>query len=432
MYKTIAALVAILVFPTGVNKEKLDEYFQVLRAHDAFMGNIAVYEQGVKKYAVATGYARLDPETRAGESTMYHLGSISKTYTATLVLKAVEEGKLQLSQTIESFFPALQNADRITIAQLLNHHSGIHNVTSDAKFMEWRTRAQSEEDMLSHIMRGGVDFEPGAQAQYSNSNYILLSYLLEHTYKKPYGALLEQKIIEPLDLEHTRFGNPAQPSTATKSYVYEDGWVEFPPTDMSVPMGAGGIVASASDLAKFVEALFTGKLISTASLEKMKTQQDDYGMGLFRRDFGERVGYGHDGKIDGFGTVFYYFPEEKVTYVLLSNGEVYPLEKIHTDVLSGVFNEPFEIPAFYDVRAEELTLYLGTYTSETNPLVIHISKKENKLLAQPEGQEVYAMEATAQHHFRHDMAGVTLEFVPAEHRMIMKQGGNTWVFTKKN
>lgn len=137
---------------------------------------------------------------------MYRTGSVSKTITAVLILKAIEEGKINFTDKIKAFFPFIEDADQITISHLLNHHSGIHNFT-DGNFTDWHTQPKNRHDLVDSIAKGGSDFPPGTKALYSNSNYVLLSFILEDVYHQPYGEILTGKIIQPLHLKHFQFGD---------------------------------------------------------------------------------------------------------------------------------------------------------------------------------------------------------------------------------
>jgi len=414
-------------------QKQLDNFLDTVGQQDKFMGAIVVLEQGKEVYAHTIGYANLDQGTLVSAHTQYRIGSISKTLTATLVLKAVEEGRLELSHSLDTFFPSIPHADQITLAQLLDHHSGIHNFTGDPGFAQWRTERKTEGEMVDIIAEGGSDFKPGTQGAYSNSNYVLLSYILQKVYSKPYAQILEEQIIAPLQLKETRFGDEHIPSgKKIRSYTYEVQWNLVANTDLSIPMGAGAILMSAHDLARFVEALFGGKLLSQPSLETMLTTTDGYGMGVFKTELLGRTAYTHDGKIDGFNAIYYYFPREQLTYVMLSNAENYDLPLLHRTMIAPYLGLPLELPelASYRVSRTELQALGGRYTSPDSPLVITISEQKGKLLAQPEGQRIYTMDAVNANRFRHDKSGVTLEFDSAQQTMTMVQGEQELHFIK--
>ena len=432
----ILSLFLLLVskcFSQTFDKEKLDEYIQAMEANNKFMGNVLVYQHNKKVYSRALGFSNTATRTKSGDQTMYRIGSISKTITTALILKAVEEGKINLSDNINTFFPSIENADHITISDLLNHHSGIHNFTG-GNFDSWKTQPKNRHDLIDSIAKGGSDFAPGTKAAYSNSNFVLLSFILEDIYHKPYGDILNNEIIEPFHLEHLHFGDKeVDKKDKALPYYFEAGWNVSAETDLSIPMGAGSIVTSTEDLATLLEALFQGRIISTEMLAKMEEQTDGFGFGIFEKNMLGKIAYTHDGAIDGFNSYYYYFPQDETLYILISNAENYDLETVNNSILSIVFSKPFNLPIFnrYTITSKDLQQYTGIYTNKSNPLIIEISTKNNYLLAHPNGQKIYTMEATEKNKFLHEKTGVTLEFISEKNQMVMKQGQQTIVFTKQ-
>jgi CubicO group peptidase (beta-lactamase class C family) len=421
-------------FSQSLDKEKLDKYFTELENSNKFMGSVAISENGRIIYTKSIGYSDIETKTRSNENTKYRIGSISKTFTSVLIFKAVEENKLNLETKIDKYFPTIKNANKITISNLLNHRSGIHNFTNDEDYLKWNTQKKSENEMLQIIEKAGSDFEPDAQTEYSNSNYVLLSYILEKVYKMPYSKILTQKIINPLKLENTFFGGKINLSNnECNSYKFLTNWELETETDMSIPIGAGAVVSTPSDMTKFADAIFNGKIISIKSLEIMKTIKNNFGYGLFQMPFKDKQGYGHTGGIDGFSSALGYFPNEKVSFALTSNGSNYKNNNISLVLLSAVFNFPYEIPSFksFELTTDDLDKYLGVYSSNETSLRITITKDDKTLMAQATGQSVFGLEATQKDIFRFDQAGIILEFNPTDKKMILKQGGGKFTFTKE-
>jgi D-alanyl-D-alanine carboxypeptidase len=416
------------------DKNKLDAYFNALETHNKFMGSVAVSKDGALIYSRTIGFSDVENNAKADENSTYRIGSISKTFTAVLVLKAVEEKKLRLDQPISKYFPTIPNARKITVHHLLSHRSGIHNFTDDNDYLTWNTQPKSEKDMVALIANAGSDFEPNSQAAYSNSNYVLLTYILEKTFKKSYSELLHKYIVQPVGLTNTRLGGKINPNNnECKSYIFGDGWKIQSETDISIPLGAGGVISTPSDLTKFSDALFTGKLLKPESLDIMKTMKDNYGIGLFQIPFYGKLGYGHTGGIDGFSSVFSYFADGNIAYALTSNGTNYINNNISISVLSAVYDSPYDIPEFtnYEVSSEDLDQYLGIYASKQLPLKITVTKDNRTLIAQATGQPSFPLEATEKDVFKFDQAGVVLEFNPSAKTMILKQGGGQFAFTKE-
>jgi CubicO group peptidase (beta-lactamase class C family) len=423
-----------LSFAQLPDKAKLDEYFNVLEKNNKFMGSVAVSKNGTLLYQRSVGLSDVEGNKRANEQSTYRIGSISKTFTAVLVMRAVEQQLIQLDQTIEGFFPTIKNANKITIRHLLSHRSGIHNFTDDKDFLTWNTQPQSEKAMMERLSQLGSDFQPDYKFSYSNSNYVLLTFLLEKVMKDKYPSLLKKFILQPIGLKNTFYGGKINVSkNESKSYTYRDGWKAESETDMSIPLGAGAIVSNPADIILFSEALFNGKIIQPESLVIMTNMKDNYGLGLFVIPFYDKKGYGHTGGIDGFNAVFSYFPEDKVAYALTSNGTNFINNKISIALLSAVFGRPFDIPVFkiFELSIQELDLYVGTYSTPNFPLKITISREGNSLMAQATGQPAFPLSPIAQHKFQYEQAGVSMEFDPEKKTLQMKQAGRTINFTKE-
>ena len=440
MIKTI--LITFLTFAisqiglaqTNFDKSKLDNYFNALEQNNKFMGSVAVSKNGEVIYTKSVGFTDVENNVKSTDNSKYRIGSISKTFTAVLILKAVEEKKINLSQTINKWFPTLKNAKKITIEHLLRHRSGIHNFTNDNDYLTWNTQPKTEEKMLEIIAKGGSDFNPDSKAEYSNSNFVLLTYILEKTYGNSYSDLLQEYIAKPIGLSNTYvFGKINPNNNESKSYRFAGTWKVEPETDFSVPLGAGAIISTPTDLTKFSDALFGGKLLTSESLEIMKTIKDGYGIGLFQIPFYRSVGYGHTGGIDGFSSVYSHFPNDNISYALVSNGTNMSNNDISIAVLSAVYDKPYEIPVFrrYNLTSEDLDKYLGVYSSKQIVLKITITKDGNTLIAQGTGQPAFPLEATDKDKFKFDQAGAKFEFNPTDKKMILFQGGGRIEFTKE-
>jgi D-alanyl-D-alanine carboxypeptidase len=415
-----------------IDKVKLDRYFEALEVNNKFMGSVAIAREGKVLYTNSIGFRSVENKLKPNERTKYRIGSISKTFTAALLFKAIDEKKIDLTQTLSTYFSTVKNSERITIGHLLHHHSGIHNFTDDADYMKWYTQRKSEQEMVSIISALGSDFEPGTKAAYSNSNYVLLTYILQKVYKKPYPQILEEKIVNQLGLKDTYYGGKVDmANNESYSYQFKSGWEKQTETDMSIPAGAGAVVSTPTDLTRFAFALFNGKLVSAESLQQMKTIQDGYGMGLFETNFQDKKGYGHNGGIDGFSSNFGYFPENQVAIALTLNGSAYDNNKISLTLLSSVFNKPFEVPSFLTLTEKDLDQYLGVYSGKNFPLKITISRSDHNLIGQATGQPSFTLDATAKHIFNFDQAGLVLQFNPDTKEMTLKQGGRDFLLSKE-
>lgn len=438
-YVSLLALssLSLLSHAQSFNKAKLDSLLTTLASHDKAMGSLTISQNGAVVYSRAIGYESLNGTTKtpATPSTHYRIGSVTKVFTATLIFQLIDEGKLTLDTPLATYFPQLPNAQRITIGQLLSHHSGLHSFTNDATYSTYFTQPKTQAEMLAMIGQGKPDFEPGAKFSYSNAGYVVLGYVVEKITKQPYAQALQKRITNKIGLKDTYYGGKTDPKRhESYSYRLASSWQAMPETDMSIPGGAGAIVSTTTDLNRFAEALFAGKLVSEKSLARMQTITDNgFGMGLMRMQFGAKRAYGHGGSIDGFGTSLGYFPEEKLAVAYISNGQSYPLNDVMLGVLSIYFQQPYRLPDFDakapTLAATDLVPYVGTYASTSIPLKITVSAVGATLQAQATGQPVLPLTPVTKDVFSYDAAGIRLEFAPSRHEMLLKQGGGSFLFT---
>lgn len=417
-----------------IDSKKLNAYFEALETNNKFMGSVAIIKNGDIVYRKQIGFKDVSKAEKPDSETKYRIGSISKTFTSVLVFKAIEEGKLDLNQNIKEYFPKIKNSKKITISNLLNHRSGIHNFTSNDEYLTYHTKAKTEEQMLKIIIDGGSDFEPDSKAEYSNSNYVLLAYILEKIYSKTYADILNDSIVKPLNLRNTYVGKKIDiEKNESYSYSYAEKWNIEAETDMSIPIGAGSIVSTPTDLLMFSKSLFNGRIFSKNSVSQMIALEDNYGRGLFKMPFYDLYSYGHTGGIDGFSSVFNYFIDENSGIAITSNGTTINNNDIAIILLSALFNKPYEIPTFktYEVSSADLDKYIGVYKSSNFPMDIIISKSGNVMVAQASGQPSFKLESTEKDVFKFDAAGLTLKFNPVQKQMTLLQGGGEFVLTRE-
>ncbi|MGH1388035.1 serine hydrolase domain-containing protein [Kordia sp.] len=435
-----AILVGLFIYrntlSSEINKLQLDNYFTALEKNNGFMGSVAVFKKGELLYSKTVGFSDFEKKMKADKHTKYRIGSTTKTFTAVLTLKAVEEGKLSLDDKLNIYFPNIVNAKDIKIIHLLNHRSGIYSITSEPDFLNWRTKPKTREEILAIIKSGKSQFLPNSKAYYSNSNYILLTYILEDIYKKSYNDILKDKITKPLQLRNTYLDDKINTQDKeSKSYRFIADWEAELESDISIPLGAGGMVSNPIDLAKFIKALFKGEILNPKTVKKITTFQETVGLGLFETVINGKVAYEHPGTIDGFRANYIYIPENDIIYTLMTNGLNFKEKDIQKTVLDAVYGKPIEIPEFeptYEVTSKNLDTYLGVYTtSEIQHFKITINKKGTILTAQGTMQELFSTMAIDKHKFRIGAIGVKIEFKPNENIMIWEQNGKTIIFRRE-
>jgi CubicO group peptidase (beta-lactamase class C family) len=421
-----------------LNSAKLDSLLTSLATNNKMMGSLAVSRNGQVVYSHAFGLAQLAPLVPASPATRYRMGSITKMFTAVMVFQLIEEKKLTLGTSLATFFPQLPNAKTITIDQLLSHRSGLHNLTADAAYLGYMTQPKVQAELLKIMSNYSPDFEPGAKFDYSNSNYIMLGYIVEKLGKQPYAQALQKRVVAKAGLKNTYYGgkiDPKQQEAFSYKPTGRGGWQLDTETNMSTPGGAGAVVSTPTDIDRFLEALFAGKLVSAASLGEMKTIRDGFGRGIMLMPFHGKPGYGHGGIIDGFQSLASYFPDDKLAVTLSTNAHNYALGDAMGGVLSICFNQPYKIPDFaapaFVPAAADLARYTGTYGSPSLPLKITFTKDGTTLQAQATGQSPLLLEPVRQGVFKFDPAGIVTEFDTDKPTFTLKQDGRTFLFTKE-
>lgn len=421
-------LVAVSLTAQDFNRAKMDSLFSVIDENDKGMGSLSIFKDGKEIYSNVIGFADVEKAKIADASTKYRVGSISKTFTAVLVMQLVEEEKLRLDDRLSRFYPQIPNAEKITIENLLRHESGLYEFSKVEDFKQWKGQKQTKENLLGRFVQNGIVSQPGDKFEYCNTNYVLLSYIVEDLEKKPFLEVLQQRILKPLDLKNTYFGGSVDPARGEAlSYQQTGEWTRIDDeTEMTTVMGAGALSSTPADLNKFYSALFSGKIVEPASLEKMIDIKAEYGLGIFKMPLVGKTFYGHTGGIDGFNAVVIYLPEENVGISFSSNARDMAPHKILEGVAHIYFGAAYELPSFKTIAltAEELKQFEGRYSGEGFPLILKIYQENGKLMGQAEGQPSFPLEAYETNKFKFERMGLKLEFDPAAGKMLFKQGSN--------
>lgn len=351
--KHLLACLLLLTFSTGILNgqsrsetiAQLNKIMDELEANNEVMGILTISRNGKTVYDKQIGFANVEKGTRLTSNTLMKVGSNTKTYTATMIFQLIDEGKLTLDTKLSKFHPGVKNAEKITISQMLSHRSGIFEMIQDEGFGSYRVKGLTAKEQLGKITSFPSKFEPGSRYEYSNTNYILLSYILEKITGISYGKNLSGRIANKLNLSHTFYAADAGVLDKTaRGYIYEDGWQEIPSTNMNLPRGAGGIVSTATEMNEFLRALMQGKLMSKSSLEKMTDFRDGRGRGINNFPVPPSIttekAFSHGGQIDGFLAQPTYFPESDIALTFVSNGLNCSMEKI-IGLLATYVRNPF-------------------------------------------------------------------------------------------
>jgi CubicO group peptidase (beta-lactamase class C family) len=302
---------------------RMDQVIQSYVTNHQFMGSVLVARDTQVIYSKGFGSANLEWDIPNSPATKFRLGSVTKQFTAASVLLLEERGKLSVNDPVKKYLPGAPAAwDKITIYHLLTHTSGIPSFTGFPDYAKLEPFATTSEQLVSRFRDKPLDFEPGEKWQYSNSGYVLLGHLIERITGESYEKFVRENIFTPLGMKDSGYdSNSAVIPHRASGYVHVgDGFENAGFIHMSVPLSAGALYSTTIDLLKWEQGLFGGKLLKAASLQKMTTPfKENYAFGLQVETVGGHKVIAHGGGIEGFNTEVAYYPDDKLTVVVLGN-----------------------------------------------------------------------------------------------------------------
>lgn len=421
-------------YPQDFDTVKLDSLISKIEKHEKGMGCISIFHNGKEVYQRAYGFENMEKGIRATEKTKYCIGSITKSFTAAIIMQLVEENKLSLDTKLTNFFPEIPNSKDITIEQLLRHRSGLYNYANSVDFHSWNDTLRTKSEMIKKFIENGTVFKSDEKSEYCNTNYVLLSYIAQKIEGKEYSEILTERITKPLELKSTYFGAKygTRNNEALPHFKYEL-WEVGSVSNLEIYDGAGAVVSNPSDLNTFYNALFEGKIVSHYWLNEMMKIVDDYGIGMYQMFFDEKTSLGHAGDVYGFQSASQYYPKDNMILSFTSNGTGMDRNEILGGILNIYFGKDYSIPDFtsYKVNSNELNQYVGVYSSSNSRYKLTISKRGNILLLQATGQGSLPLEAYDKHKFRFSQAALEIEFFPKEGKLIESQGGEVIFYKEK-
>lgn len=336
---------------------KIEEVMTLANKYRLFNGSVLVAENGKVIYKKGFGLANMEWNIPNTTETRFRLGSITKQFTATLILQLVEQGKVKLDGKLSDYLPDYRKdvGEKVTINQLLNHTSGIPSYTGLPGFFNDVSRnPYSVADFVKKYASNDLAFEPGSKFSYNNSGYFLLGAIIEKVMGQPYERVLTEKIFDPLGMKNSGYDHYAT-ILERRAAGYEktpDGYVNAPYLDMSLPYAAGSLYSTVEDLYLWDQALYTDRLLSAQSKELMyKPNLENYAYGWSIRK--AKLGTGaetvpsisHNGGINGFNTLIMRYPVQKNLIVLLDNtSQGASLDRLSEAITNIIYNQPYDTP----------------------------------------------------------------------------------------
>lgn len=406
--------------------DKIDSLLTYLEKNNKFKGSVTLLEG--EKELISKSYGAENKENN-----ILKIGSITKSFTAVLVLKLIEDKKLELSTTLATFYPKIKNAETITIEDLLRHQSGIpdyvnQNTITAADY----AKGPIQDVILENINSYESLFEPKSQFLYSNTNYFLLGKIVEKLNGKSYAFLIENRIAKRLRLQNTFYPTSIEQvkQKVTPSFeLEEDKWYAVKTDDYEVAFAAGGICSTTKDISVFYKNLMEGKLLKPESVLLLKEIEHGYGLGIMRFPFGERQFFGHGGKIENYNSTAGYYPKDKLSIAVIANAGDYTLNDIVIGVLSIYYKMPYRFPEFKKIDAKLVSKYSGVYATPLMPMKITVFEKAGQFFGQGTGQPEFPLTQIDDTTFEFPQAHLELKF--NDKGMILTQNGQKVIFTKE-
>jgi CubicO group peptidase (beta-lactamase class C family) len=380
---------------------KLDRY--LISAHNAyrFNGTAVVVHNGKTLLSRGYDFANFKTGLKNTPDVRFPILSVTKTFTATVILKLQDDGKLSVNDPLSKYFPDYPDGDKIKIHHLLTHSSGIHDYTVDVGTEDSLITNYpiSKETVVGHFKNKPVDFPPGKYFKYCNSGYFLLGLIIEKVVGKAYETVVRELIFEPLSMSQSGFDFINLPKeTRAQGYEYwnEDKLIPYKHYDSTFAYSAGSIYSTINDLQKWAEAIHQRKILKPETWKRaFEPKIKNYGYGWQTGEFFGKKYVKHSGGYPGFMSEFIYYPDENLTIVLLNNFGTY--DQNIWSVGMGLSCIAFHLP--YDnwktrqkISPDKNLLQkrVGTYrmnfmNSKSN---VNINMKDNQLYLSIEGLEL--------------------------------------------
>jgi CubicO group peptidase (beta-lactamase class C family) len=373
--------------------KKADELLQAYAEQKKFSGTVLIAMKDTVVFNKAYGYANLNAKIPVTTETEFRAGSLTKMFTSTLILKLVQERKIELSDKVSKYVSGFPNGEKITLKNLLSHTSGIHGTTASS--------AATLEDMVAGFKADSLAFKPGDKFEYNNFNYFLLSYIAQKVTGTPFPVLLKKEILDKagmnnsgIDFEDRRSDNKAlgyitNPNTERWEETDNKGQVEL-------ASGAGALYTTTGDLWKWAQTVNKKQILSKELYTLAFTPvQPGYGLGWI---IGEEHGHfkiGHTGSIPGFIADFIMFPKDSVTIIFLSNYQDLNGTQLQNDLIALVFGKTYALPKQKKeiiISEDSLKTYVGVY--EQSPGVqMNVLIEDGKLKVIAPGGDKVALTA---------------------------------------
>ena len=420
---------------------RMEQVVQSYVSSKQFMGSVLAARDQTILLDKGYGFANLEWNIPNSPTTKFRLGSITKQFTSASIFLLEERGKLKMDDPVKKYMPDAPAAwDKVTIFNLLTHTSGIPSFTGFPDYASTEAIPTTPEKLVARFRDKPLEFQPGEKWNYSNSGYVLLGYLIEKIGGQPYGKFVQENIFNPLGMKDSGYdSNSAIILSRASGYSPgPSGPLNAGYIDMSIPLSAGALFSTTEDLLRWEQGLFGGKLLSSASLQKMTTPfKNDYACGLAVSMVKGRKVIEHGGGIEGFNTQLSYYPDDKLTVIVLGNLNGSGPSGIATKIAALAHGEKVVLTEERKevvVPAKILADYVGSYELAPGFLFV-VTLEGNQLVTQITGQPKVPIFAESETMFFPKVVDAEIEFFKNEKGqvtyLVLHQGGRDTKALKK-
>ena len=411
---------------------------------------VLITKNGKTIYERSFGYADIGNKVPVTSDTKFRIGSITKQFVASAILKLQEEGKVNVNDKLSKYLPDFPRADEVTIHRLLTHTSGIHSYTNRPDFLKYTTLYIKPASLIDTIKAYPYDFNPGERYLYNNSGFFILGYLVEKISGKSLNEYLTENFFKPLGMNNTGiYETNKLLSNEAYGYTVENDMVSKALNwDMSWAGGAGALYSTVKDLNTWNEAVFNGKVLSKKSQEAAFTpvelnnmQKVDYGYGWDVSKYRGVQFISHGGGLNGFLSMLSRHPETKTNVVILCNATPPPTGidpgGNAQQILEYMFWQKMVNQSSFDsdfkVNEKILKSYVGKYDYGMG-VILTVTIEGNQLYAQLTGQDKYPIYPSSNELFQWKIVEASIKFVTDDKGVVThaihSQGGQQFEVKK--
>lgn len=328
-----------------------EEVYNTLNANELMGIQVSIRDGFDESWNASFGATNLKQTNKLENRHILRIGSVTKIFTATLILKLIELDYLDPDQELADFYPEIEAIKGVTIKNLLNHSSGIADVFSiPSVFIEssnFPDKLWNPSHLAKVCMKKKLKFTPGSKHSYSNTNFIILGLVAEKATGRKVPELFADYLINPCQLNSTSLiPYMNTPQHLINGYVHHYAlslkeWYPNEPENTSwatVGFTAGAMASNSTDLSAFTYRLFSGEIVNTESLKLMTTFSDNYGLGLKKIKVNDRYYWGHEGEITGFESITAYHPDSGIVISICCNTTPFTINELLNKIDALLYN----------------------------------------------------------------------------------------------